>query len=317
MYGVDKMKLSDVGEVKVIEAILDLIRNVYPDKPLPAYDDAVAIRVSDSWVIVKIDGTSSKSSKYPWMSWSDFSYRVALGTISDIISKGGKPLGLSVSIGVPKDFTITEVLEIIKGVKELIIKVDAKFLGGDINTSNVKDYVWMDVSGIGIAKKPIPNIFRNGDLVRISNCLGFSSIEALIYYKNIDLSKAEKFLRLPYKPEPPLNFLEVCDQVTAATDISDGLYSLTKVLRRLRLDLVLSDDLPLCKEVIEFMNEFNVDTLDILKYLGEEYIIVFNDPHNSLRHYPILGELREGKGNIIYKGKVVRGGWDNFKGFIG
>jgi len=311
------MKLSDVGEVKVIEAILNLIRDVYPDKPLPVYDDAVAIRISDSWVIVKIDGTSSKSSKYPWMGWSDFSYRVALGTISDIISKGGKPLGLSVSIGVPKDFTINEVLEIIKGVKELIIKVNAKFLGGDINTSNVKDYVWIDVSGIGIAKKPIPNIFRNGDLVRISSCLGLSSIEALIYYRNIDLSKAEKLVRLPYKPEPPLNFLEVCDQVTAATDISDGLYSLTKVLRKLRLDLVLSDDLPLCKEVIEFMDEFNVDTLDVLKYLGEEYIIVFNDPHNSLRRYPILGELKEGKGNVIYRGKVVRGGWDNFKGFIG
>jgi len=314
--GVNKMKLFDVGEVKVIEAILNLIRDVYPDKPLPTHDDAVAIRVSDSWVIVKIDGTSSKSSKYPWMSWSDFSYRVALGTVSDIISKGGKPLGLSVSVGVPRDFMINEVLEIIKGVKELIIKVNAKFLGGDINASNVKDYVWMDVSGIGIAKKPVPNTFRNGDLIRISNCLGLSSIEALIYYKNIDLSRARKYVRLPYKPEPPLNFLEVCDQVTAATDISDGLYSLTKVLRRLGLNLVLSDDLPLCKEVTEFMNEFNINVLDILRYLGEEYTIVFNDPYNSLKHYPILGELREGRGDIIYRGRVVRGGWDNFRGFI-
>ncbi len=310
------MRLRELGEYALIEALTKTLKDVYPENPLPPGDDAAAVRIGNYWAVLKIDGTDSHSSRYPWLTLGDLAYRVALGTVTDVISKGAKPIALTLSLGIPKDYEEEVVYEIIDGVKELVKSINAYYLGGDINSS-INDYVWLDVAGMGLAKKLIPNnTFMDGDTVYITGCIGLSSIEALTYYRKLDVGVVKEYLEVRRRPKPPIDFLKLASKVKASTDISDGLYSITKVIRRLGLDLILNEDLPICDEVFEFMRRFGIDLNDVLRYLGEEYTIVFSF-EGKLSGYPVLGTLRKGKGRVFYGGKQLVGGWDNFRGFIG
>jgi thiamine monophosphate kinase len=74
------------------------------------------------------------------------------------------------------------------------------------------------------------------------------------------------------------------------------------------------NEFPLCYEVEEFMREERLDILDVIRYLGEEYSILFAS--SDEQKYNVLGTIVQGEGITFRKAKIMAGGWDNFKGFI-
>lgn len=318
------MQLQEVGEVELIKEFIRIIKDIYPtNTPLRLGDDASSLSkevIKGRYLILKVDGTSILSSLYPWMNFSDLGYRVALATATDMISKGARVLAFMVSIGLPKTTEVEDAKLLIQGIRELCVKLGSWLLGGDTNSCNCSDG-WLDIFGIGVADNVISNKFSESDEIYLTKCLGLSAIPAITHYRGLNIDEVMKVINLKkiIRPEPPKEFLELTSITKASTDISDGLASISKVLSVLGLDLILNTEIPLCKEVKEFMEYFNVSIYDVLKYLGEEYVIAFTvkEGHlHSLNNYPLLGKLVRGNGRIIYKGKEVRFGWDNFKGYL-
>ena len=310
------MKLNLLGEEKVIRTILEEFVDSVHGSSLSKYDDAIAYPVGDVWVLVNIDGTSAKASKYPWQSWDSFGYRVACSATADIIAKGGKPVLIAASLGVPKNWEADLLMNIIRGIKNLSKTINALYCGGDLNSSGSNE-AWIDVAVIGVAHKVVPNTpLKVGDKAYVNNCLGISAIPYIVYSKKLDYRVWEDVLSKAMYPHPPIEFLDVIKKyaVTASTDISDGMGSILRVLNLNNVGLKVKE-LPLCDEVIEFMRETKADLTDIIKYMGEEVVVFFtsNEVINTCHE---LGVITRGTGIVINSKRITEVGWDNFKGFI-
>jgi len=307
------MKLSSLGERVVVDNILKIISRVFPEGQLPLGDDAAAFKLGDSWIILKIDGSSASMSKYEFMSWYDFGWRVTVAAVTDVVVKGGRPLGVVSSIGIPKDMDESVVYEIVGGVTDLTSSINSYVLGGDINES-VSD-VWVDVAVVGVTSRLIPALgLKPGDELLVDGCLGLSAIPYIIYLNKLDPTPWSDLLMKVWRVKPPVEFLSISDKVRVATDISDGLTSVNRLLELNNVGLLI-DEIPLCDECLEFAKEVRVDVKDFMRYLGEEFRIVFTVGEGGLSsNYIRLGTVVSGSG-IVVSGERVGFGWEYFKGF--
>lgn len=308
------MMLSEVGEKAVISKLLEVISRNYPKNQLPLGDDAAAVRIGyGRWMIVKVDGASAAMSKYTLMSWYDFSWRVAAAAVTDIIAKGGKPVGIAVSVGIPANYDENVVYELVRGVNDLASSVGSYVLGGDLNES-VND-VWVDVVAVGTAEKLIPITGLDvDDYLYVTGCVGLSAIPYIMFVKNLDPTPWTDLLKTIWRPKPPTDFLYIVTAVKSATDISDGITSISRMAVMNRLGIAI-DSLPLCDECLEFMRENKIDEEEVLRYLGEEYHIVFAVTDAELPgNYRLFGRVVSKEG-VFYRGKQINYGWEYFKGF--
>jgi len=307
------MKLSSLGERVVVGNILKIISRAFPEGQLPLGDDAAALKLGDFWVILKIDGSSANMSKYEFMSWYDFGWRVTAAAVTDVVAKGGRPLGIVSSIGIPKDMDEGIVYEVVDGVTDLSLSINSYILGGDINES-VGD-VWVDVAVVGVTSRLIPAVgLKPGDELLVDGCLGLSAIPYIIYLNKLDPTPWTDLLMSIWRVKPPIEFLSISDRVRVATDISDGLTSVSRFLELNNVGLLI-DEIPLCDECLEFAKEVGVDVMDLIRFLGEEFRIVFTVGEGGLSsNYLRLGTVVSGDG-IVVNGRKVDFGWEYFRGF--
>lgn len=312
-----ELKLADVGEDKAISTLIETLGDSFDGGLLDKLDDAAALRL-EGITIIKVDGTSERASKYPWMGLDDLTYRVLAGSALDIVAKGGRPRYTLISLGVPKERTLEDVRLIGTGIREFAQRYGVKVLGGDFNASEEPLGVWIDVTMLGEARKPIRmRGAQAGDKVYVTSCLGRSAIPALMHYLSMEgkiPNNVKEWLR---RPEIPLSFLQHVEEVKAATDVSDGLRSVSRFLKLNSLSLTLSEELPICSDVVEFAEETGIEVENVLRFMGEEYAIIYvcsrgNECGDGL----LLGHLTDGSvGKVLLKGKELLGGWDNFRGF--
>src|SRR5437660_794057 len=53
-----------------------------------------------------------------WLSWRDLGFRAAAVNLSDLAASGAEPEGLIVSLGLPEDAALADVLELYEGLNE-------------------------------------------------------------------------------------------------------------------------------------------------------------------------------------------------------
>lgn len=310
-------KLADLGETKVLEHVLKIVDGHLSGKSQRVFgigDDAQAIYLDGRWLFLKVDGTTAGSSMYPWLTYGDFGYRVALSAITDLIAKNSRPLMLASSITLSSSFNLNVILDIVAGVKDLAEVAGSMYVGGDINKLGYDDVV-LDVASIGISTNPKVGIpFRGGLYVYSVRCLGLSSIPAALYYLKKDQGAWNDVLRVIARPEPPLRFFTYSDFVDASTDISDGLSSIRRVLEKSGSDLVLTQE-AICPEVLEFSIEERIELSSLLGFMGEEYAVLSTASSTDLPALKV-GYTVKGAGRVYLNGRELRGGWDNFLGYV-
>lgn len=310
-------RLADLGEIKVLGHVLKIVDDHLSRRRQRVFgigDDAQAIYLDGQWLFLKVDGTTASSSMYPWLTYGDFGYRVALSAVTDLIAKNSRPLMLASSITLSSDFHLNAVLDIVSGVKDLAEVAGSIYVGGDINKLDYDDVV-LDVASIGISTNPKASTPFRGDLSVYSvRCLGLSSIPAALYYLKKDLDAWNDVLRVIARPEPPLKFLTYSDLAGASTDISDGLSSIRRVLEKSGSDLVLTQE-ALCPEVLEFSVEEGVELSSLLGFMGEEYTVLSTASSSDLPALKV-GYTVKGTGRVYLDGRELRGGWDNFLGYV-
>ncbi|MEO3993164.1 MAG: AIR synthase related protein [Desulfurococcaceae archaeon TW002] len=309
------MSVSEFSERDLIDVISDILGEYYTRIPFGYLDDAGALRILGKWFFLKIDGTSFRMSRYPWMGFDDVAYRVALGAAIDVIAKGGTPVALTASIGLQREMSLEDVKEVARGLRDSCQALKALFLGGDLNVS---EDGWLDVAVLGVSRTPISNKgLKPGYKVYSTRCLGISSIPALTHYEKILGEEIlKKFLKTLKRPDPPLKFLKVLNEVKASTDVSDGLESLRRVLRMNDVAMKLYRE-SVCEEVLEISEQYSIDLKMILRYMGEEYSIVIFTDKEMPDDYVLVGEVVEGPSGLIYLGEQeLHGGWDNLRGWL-
>jgi thiamine-monophosphate kinase len=150
-------KLADVGEAGLLRELeaRGLARGIEHD----AAQVAGVVVTQDALV----EGVHFR---FELVSWRDLGYRAAAVNLSDLAASGADPDGLIVSLGVPAETALDDVLELYEGLNEPGIAV----LGGDTTRS---DAVVLSVTAIGRSPRvPGRAGARPGDLLVVTGPLG-------------------------------------------------------------------------------------------------------------------------------------------------
>jgi len=217
------MNLGPGKEFDRIRAIMDRLAKLQPDHA-PLGDDCALVPVSGTTLALSIDASvEDVHFRTDWLDFKEIGFRAASAALSDLAAEGATPLGVLVSLGVPRqNGTRTDpAVEIMEGVAAMCGNVGAQILGGDMTRS---DKYTVDVCVIGQTERPVRRAgAREGDALWVTGYLGGAGLALEKLRKGERLPKA---LRNRYAcPEPRIEAGRwlASHGATAMIDISDGL----------------------------------------------------------------------------------------------
>jgi thiamine-monophosphate kinase len=220
------MKLSRLGEFGLIERV----RRTMPTSRgvgLGIGDDAAWVRAeTDSFFVTADLLLEDIHFDLNWTSLSDLGYKTLAVNLSDIAAMGGTPAYLTLSLGIPRNFTSKELDRFYRGVKSLAVEHNVAVVGGD---TSVADKLLISACLIGHA--PYRPIRRSGAKLRndiyVTGTLGDSALGLQILKSKMARKKGAAYLlNRHHKPTPRLAVgasLARKGLATAMIDVSDGL----------------------------------------------------------------------------------------------
>src|SRR5437899_10104226 len=113
------MKLSELGERRLIAELerRGLARGVEND----------AAQLGSGLVVTQDTLVEGVHFRLDWISWRDLGWRAAAVNLSDLAASGATPDGFLVSLAVPTESALADVLELYEGIAETGVAV----VGGD------------------------------------------------------------------------------------------------------------------------------------------------------------------------------------------
>jgi thiamine-monophosphate kinase len=224
--------------------------------------------------------------RFELLGWRDLGFRAAAVNLSDLAASGADPEGLVVTLALPPEAAVEDVLELYEGLNEPGVQV----IGGDTSRAET---VLISVTALGRSDRvPGRSGARPGDSLVVTAPLG----------------GAGAAFREGRLERPPLRLREgkeLAARASAMLDISDGLaVDAGHIAARSRVRCVV--DL----ETVPLAEGATVDDLGF----GEDYelLAAVADPQGL----SVIGRCEEGEGvEIRHEGKPVSlSGWDHFGG---
>jgi thiamine-monophosphate kinase len=219
------------------------------------------------------------------LSWADLGWRAAVVNLSDLAASGAAPLGLLVSLALPPDTVLADVIALYEGIAETGVAV----VGGD--TTAAAEVV-VSVTAVGrSARVPGRAGAMPGDLLVVTGPLGGAGAAF----------RRERYVR------PPLRLDEgraLASSAHALVDLSDGLaVDAGHVARRSAARLVIElDDVPLAPGA----------TIADLGF-GEDFELLAAVP--DAQGFDVIGRVEAGAGVELRRAGATYDlrGWEHFR----
>ena len=220
-----------------------------------------------------------------WLSWRELGYRSAAVNLSDIAASGAVPVALLVTLAVPGETAVDDVLQLSEGIAEAGVPV----VGGDTTASPA---LVVTVTAIGRSERvPGRDGARPGDLLVVSGPLG---------------AAGEAFRRGAYaRPVPRLaEGARLARTAHALMDVSDGIaVDAGHLARRSGVRCVIE---------LERVPRVPGATIDDLGF-GEDYELLAAVPDPGT--FAVVGRVEEGAGvDLLLHGEPYPlPGWEHFQ----
>jgi thiamine-monophosphate kinase len=268
--------LADVGEFEVLAELerRGLAQGIEHDAT-----------VVDGLVVTQDTLVEGIHFRFDLLSWRELGARAAAVNISDLAASGADPIALLVSLGLPPETELEDVLELYGGLNERGTPVR----GGDTTRAH---RVVLSVTALGRSERvPGRAGARPGDLVVVTGSLGGTAVA----FRNGSLPP------VPNRVEEGKRLAEVA---TAVLDLSDGLapdagHIASRSGVRLAIEL---ERVPLAD---------GAELSDV--GFGEDYELLATTPDPL--GFPVIGRVEEGDGVAL----TLRGepyslaGWEHFR----
>jgi thiamine-monophosphate kinase len=326
------MKVRQLGEFGLIELIAktvgkakrhDLVVGIGDDTAAWRTDKSIQLGTTDI-LIEDVHFTLDIAT------WRELGWKALAVNISDIAAMGGTPSFAMVSLGLPEETEVDNVVELYRGMKQIASKFDVDIVGGNISRAPV---VIIDVSLIGKASGPLltRSAAAPGDQIAVIGYLGLSAAGLKILKSKCKLdSKTTAFFREAHlRPRPRVAEGQVLVQhgVRAAIDLSDGLLGdLTHICKASRVGArVWMNKLPIHPLL---KSAFKKESLRLALSGGEDYELLFTARSEVIAKLTkimsspmtVIGEIVDDKqGQVTLldaRGREVKWdetGWDHFK----
>ena len=292
------MRLSQLGEFGLLEELerRGLVQGI----------DGDVASLPEGRVVTQDALVEGVHFRLDWASWRDLGFKAAAVNLSDLAAAGADPEGLVVSLGVPGDTALDDVLELYEGIGETAVPV----VGGDTTSA---DAVYLSVTALGRSERiPGRSGALPGDTLVVTGPLGASAAGFQALRAGIESPLAAAHLRPPLRLDEGR---ELARTAHAMLDLSDGLAAdaghLAERSRcRVAIDL---ERVPVARGVAELAARVGESVWDLACGFGEDYELLAAVAEPG-RFIPV-GRCETGSGvEIRLEGRRVElGGWDHFR----
>jgi thiamine-monophosphate kinase len=242
-------------------------------------------------------------------------WNLAVGTISDILANGGKPLFYAHSIVIDEKWNNNYIESFTKGVADILKKTGAAFIGGDLGKSKNWSYTGIVIGETINAltrKGAIP-----GDLIYMTGKTGAGNLEAALnLYSNKKVigsftKKYKTYLNLTVKES---EFIK--DFASSCIDTSDGVLSALNTISEInntgyeiRNLKYITTGVLACKLLFKpktflFMGECGEYELLFTVRKEDEERFIEKSKHNNLSFHKI-GKLTEPSRKLLFENNQV------------
>ncbi|MBN1643298.1 MAG: thiamine-phosphate kinase [Dehalococcoidales bacterium] len=334
------MKVSEIGEFGLI-ARLSRMADKSGDKSQGAWrqliagigDDATAYLNDGSIQLATVDSLVQDihfSLKYT--PWKELGWKSLAVNLSDIAAMGGLPRYALVSLGLPGNIEVEDVITLYRGMIELATKFGVAIVGGDTIASPV---IFISITVLGSAGNEKRRILRRsaakpGDEIAVTGYLGASAagLEMLKKQRHFSTGDTAQLKKAHLKPYPRIieGQLLVKNGVKCGMDISDGLIGdLSHICEESRVGARIDTNLVPTSPVVKRC--FGKQSLELALTGGEDYELLFTADKKVMDKVKkeikcpvtVIGEITTAKSNEIKlidnRGKQVEiknTGWDHF-----
>ena len=344
-YNSSTMLVRDIGEFELIDALASAIaepngRALHSLEEQgftmlrPIGDDAAAWRSSEGIRVFTAD-TMVEGVHFDLRNtgWRDLGWKALATNISDVAAMGCAPAYATVTLGLRGDIPVDGLLEMYRGMMELVERCGGAVVGGDIVKSPA---LFVSVALEGFSRMGSPEALllrenaRPGDLIAVTGTLGSSGAGLKLMAEEVDGSglASYDFLKDAHnRPTPRVVEGEMLARlgVRCAMDISDGLVDdLGKLCRASSMGArIQASKIPVDSRL---KATFPSSWLALALGGGEDYELLFTAPSEIIAsvkrdlttRVTVIGEVVAGQGVSVLgeDGGTVQigsGGWDHFR----
>lgn len=279
------LKVSDIGEKELVKYIIANSRSITPDDTaVTAFNDTNLISTSDMLI---------QSRHFPKnMSYYDMGFKSVTVNVSDLAAMGAEPFGFLLSIAFPKDLELKSFKEIIEGVLKACEYYDIPLIGGDTNEASE---IVMSGTALGLCDNPImKNSYNLGDIIAVTGDIGLAAL-------GFELGTLDnKYVKKALKPRAKIKEGQILKEfgATSATDITDGLASELYEIKKDGFGFMIYEELlNISHDYKSVSDELNLDYLDLILHVGEDFELLFTMSKDNLEKLPIdyivIGEVTD------------------------
>jgi len=301
-----RLRVDDVGEFGVIDRIISLIGG--PESPYGMGDDCALIELGGECIAITTDMMAQETDVPPGMKpWQIGWYAVAIN-LSDLASKGARPVAFLSSVGMPPETPLSFVDEVYGGMKMCCDKYSCYIAGGDTNSN--KNLV---ISGTAVGRIKRGDFIqrkgaRKGDVVAVTGELGLAAVGLdvlLSHGESVDERAVDALLA----PEPRVKegvYLAENHLCSASMDISDGLASsLHQLARASGVGIeIYYDALPVPQSVREYARS-DEELERFVLYTGGDFQLLLTMSEESFKKAEKVIDIKR-IGAVVEKGVCIR-----------
>ena len=279
------LKVSDVGEKELVKYIIANSKDITPDD--------TAITKFTSTNLISTCDMLIQSKHFPEaMSYFDMGFKSVTVNVSDLAAMGAEPLGFLLSIAVPKDLDLDSFKEIIEGVLSACSYYSIPLIGGDTNEASE---IIISGTALGLSDNPLlKNTYSKDDLIVVTGDIGLAALGF-----NLD-TPDNIYVKNAIRPVARLNegILIKDAGASSATDITDGLASELYEMKRDGFGFMIYEEmLGVSDEYKHLAEKLNLDYLDLVLHVGEDFELIFTISEDNLKNlnidYKVIGKVTD------------------------
>lgn len=330
-------ELTQLGEFGLIKKIRDRVKKFQTGAVVGIGDDAAGIEIEPGKVTLFTTDTLVENVHFTWDYASSYQvgWKALAVNLSDIAAMGGIPTYCLVTLGLPREVSLSSVDSMYEGLEDLASLYEIGIIGGDIVSSPI---FFITVALLGEEDREdvlLRSGAKEGDFIYVTGELGTSAAGLFCLREkelNMPVLLKDELQKKHLLPFPRVNKGRQIARAKIASsmvDVSDGLtLDLFHILEESGVGAQLWEDkIPISKNVKKLAMRFNRSFLEWGLYGGEDYELLFTcSPRVSVKDLkssarcPVtkIGKVVKGSPEIVLissdgkRGKLKPRGWDHF-----